>query len=111
MDMQRTMDLQAILLTRQTWLAIELNDLRLDDYIQIGFNYYQPNNESSWKYCCARPGYCEPGESTFDPNLPEIDTFIRVEDIVETLNEKIKKIEEDSIFNHQVLLCPTYILM
>jgi len=109
MDMQRTMDLQAILLTRQTWLAIGLNDLRLDDYIQIGFKYFQPNNESSWKYCCARPGYCEPGESTFDPNLPEIDTFIRVEDIVETLNDKIKTIEEKSILDHQVLSCAPYI--
>ena len=40
-----------------------------------------------WDKCCKIPGQCTPGESTFEPNLPDVSMFINSLDISKLLVE------------------------
>jgi len=86
-----------VTMTAMQWNNVGIVDILKDDHIKAGNSYFQPNLDVSWKYCCAEPGHCRPGESDFESNLPDVDTTISVDSIFSALTDNIKQIERDAI--------------
>ena len=91
-----------VTLTAVQWKQTGITDLRRNDYIQTGRIYYHPKLDVSWKFCCAEPGQCKPGESDFEPNMPNVDTMISVDTVLEALMDNIVDIERDAIMKNTV---------
>ena len=88
--------------TSQVWAQTGITDLGRHDYILAGNDYFQPKPDVSWRHCCAVAGECQPGESDFESNLPDVDTVISVDHIVTMLTQSLQTIERDSITGLEV---------
>ena len=101
-----TADTRVVTLTTLQWLNTAITDLRKDDFVKSGNIFFRQSLGTSWKYCCAIPGQCTPGESSFESNLPELDTTISIASIMTALTETMKSIEIDTITTRKVLPHP-----
>jgi len=97
-----------VTLTAVQWKNVGITDLRRNDYIQTGRVFFHPKLDVSWQYCCAQPGQCQPGESNFESNLPDVDTTISVDSIMSAITDNIRHVEKDAILKKTVTL---YLIM
>jgi len=88
--------------TSVLWAQTGITDLGRHDYIRAGNDFFQPKLDVSWRHCCAVAGKCQPGESDFESNLPDVDTVISVDHIVTMLTQSLQTIERDSITGLEV---------
>jgi len=92
-----------VTLTAVQWKNVGITDLRRNDYILTGRVFFHPKLDVSWEYCCAQPGQCQPGESNFESNLPDVDTTISVDSIMSAITDNIRHVEKDAILKKTVI--------
>jgi len=98
-------DAAVVTITPVQWMNTCIANLRQDDFIKVGNVYFLQQLDSSWKFCCTVPGKCAPGETTFESNLPELDTTVSIASIVAAITTSLKSIEIDTITKRSVCVC------